>query len=133
MKKILIAILSATICASLLISVASADSSDSSESEYIYIEGNTEVRIEKRDMTEEQIQIILYAMLGKEYDAPQIHNEIYTTCDHTYKNTQSNTIKHKVYTSQPRCMKTLYSVDVCTKCNSVKMTKISETRIFCCT
>ncbi len=132
MKKILIAILSAIICASLLTSVASADSSDSSESKYVYIEGNTEVRIEKRDMTEEQIQIILYAMLGKEYDAPQIHNEICATCDHTYKNTQSNIIRHKVYASQPRCVSILYSVDVCTKCNAVKTTKISETRVICC-
>ncbi len=132
MKKLLLAILFVTICASLFMSAASADSLSSPESEYVYTEGNTEVRIEKGNMTDEQIQKVLYAVLGKEYKAPQTRDALCAILGHDYTTSAGTRIDHKVYASAPRCVRHLYDVKNCKRCGHTETEEYSQTRIYCC-
>lgn len=51
---------------------------------------------------------------------------------HNYVTESVTAVEHKVYTLSPRCIKRIYSVETCSKCDHFEETLISETLIPCC-
>lgn len=41
-------------------------------------------------------------------------------------------IEHKAYVLSPRCKRTIYSVETCTKCDYINETVIAQSLIACC-
>lgn len=41
-------------------------------------------------------------------------------------------IQHKVSATTPRCLKTTYKVETCSKCDHMEITTLSSTYIICC-
>lgn len=51
---------------------------------------------------------------------------------HEYQYEYVYAVEHKASATTPRCLKTTYRVETCTKCDHMEMTEISSTYIICC-
>ncbi|MDR2572712.1 MAG: hypothetical protein LBD23_20790 [Oscillospiraceae bacterium] len=53
---------------------------------------------------------------------------------HSWAQTHSITIEHRVWSTSPRCVRTTHRVDYCTRsgCNRMDLTLISQIAIVCC-
>ena len=126
MKKILFIML----CAILAINCSAVSIGDGT---YNYVIDDTQITVEFASdsalSAEEQQQIANHMVYGDNGAST------YAWCwltGHDYVTERVITIEHKVYAESPRCVKRIYSVETCTKCDHLEETLVSTVCIVCC-
>lgn len=67
-----------------------------------------------------------------EYDGASTAGLMCDLFGHNTETTKTYTYKHKVYSSDPRCVKYTYNCEVCSRCDYTSQTLYSTDRISCC-
>lgn len=126
MKRILTLVL----CAVLAINCTAFSIGDST---YNYVINDTEITIEfAADSTlsaDKQEQIAYHMAHGD--DGASTYAWCWLT-GHDIVVENVTLTEHKVYDLTPRCLRRIYSVETCTKCDHIEETLISQARIACC-
>ena len=55
-----------------------------------------------------------------------------TLFGHKIETTSVTAVTHKVLSTSPRCLREIYDVDTCTRCDYTKSTLITSSYIVCC-
>jgi len=126
MKKILPILL----CAILAINCSAISIGDGS---YDYIIDDTQITVEFASdsalSAEKQQQIADHMLYGD--DGASTYAWCWLT-GHNYVTEAVYVIEHKVYADSPRCVKSTYAVETCTKCDHLEETLVSSVYIVCC-
>ena len=97
------------------------------------IDENIEIEIVNDELSEEmKAQIIAYYMNGEEESESTTYG---LTCDllgHKYESSIVYVTTHKVYSSDPRCVRRQLNHEICSRCDDEVVTMISQWRISCC-
>jgi hypothetical protein len=99
--------------------------------EYIYSYENETVSFDhETPFSEQQMQKIANSIFGIE-DAPMIMP--LAACSHTLVSGSATSTSHKVYSSGNRCVRYIYSISICNKCNYIaSQTLTGSSPINCC-
>ena len=83
------------------------------------------------DIDREKSQLIIATLNGEEIISPR---SILCLIGHSMAQTTAIGTEHRVYSSAPRCVRTYYRVDYCTRssCNYITYTQTGSGRIHCC-
>ncbi len=65
-------------------------------------------------------------------DGAEAYGLTCTLFGHKLETSVSTVITHKVYSSDPRCVKKYYNVETCTRCDYTNSSLINSTIISCC-
>lgn len=126
MKKTLIIFL----CAILTINCLAISTGDGS---YDYVIDDTNITIEFESnsafSSEKQQQIADHMAYGD--DGVSTYAWCWLT-GHNLVTEAVTVIEHKVYATTPRCIKYTYAVEICTKCDHLEETLVSQARYACC-
>jgi len=86
--------------------------------------------------TEDEKEIITSHICGIERSTGTgegMNNIICSIFGHSYGEWEIITaIKHKVYSSAPRCEEENYKVRICSRCSNTETVRLSIMRIYCC-
>ncbi len=103
--------------------------------EHVYEYGNDNITIIFQENTifssEEQERIADIIVYGDNNEEISTYSLCWLTGhDTTSENVTS--VQHKVSSSSPRCMRTLYTVTTCSKCDYEKIETLGSGYIYCC-
>lgn len=131
MKKILIILIMTTIVVSALPLITNA-SGTKNELEYEMEDKHCTVVFEDA-IPEGKRELIAKRLLGIEVESAETYGLMCTLFGHKYgEEGFVDVITHKVRASAPRCRSERYLVKVCTRCDDMATTLISQTYISCC-
>lgn len=108
----------------------------SSENKYKYEYENSDVTIVFEENTafdgDERQAISDYIVEGgSENDTVSVQSLCWLT-GHNITTGSATEIQHKVRKTTPRCYRTIYKVDKCSKCDYVETTVLNQSYIDCC-
>ncbi len=122
MKKLFAIILSVSfIFGAMTVTANAADSLDAPHIEFIF-EENTPAEIQER----------IIADLTGEDDGAEPCNILCDLLGHKLETGTTIAIKHKVSSTEPRCMEEIYNYEICSRCDYSKYTLINREYISCC-
>lgn len=131
MKKLLAVILAAASVISLASFTASAETAD--ENTKIITVGEVEYIFEA-DFSDEHINSFIETCENDEHGVAETasYNPICSVFGHNIKTSSVETITHKERATAPRCLRRIYDVEACTRCDYTSSTLISSLYIQCC-
>lgn len=131
MKKIFVLLIMAAFAASALPLFANAfDGQNTLEYE---IEDKHCTVVFEDEIPETQKALIAKQLLGIEVETTESYGLLCTLFGHKYgEESGVDVITHKVRTSAPRCRRERYLVKICTRCEDMVSTLMSQDYIFCC-
>ena len=109
----------------------SASAHETKQETVIVKVGDTEF-IFDADTSEEFRQKAIAAHMNPEDDGAQTYGIICDLLGHNLISEDVISIIHNARTSAPRCLKRIYQDDVCTRCDYVNKTLLSNEYIYCC-
>ncbi len=83
-------------------------------------------------LSDREKALIIAELTGEKADAASARGLTCTLFGHKLTTTQTVSIRHKVYSSAPRCVRDTYTVDVCSRCDYTSSTLSGSERIYCC-
>ena len=93
---------------------------------------NHEITVYVPDDVEEQIKEKIYAMFyGLEMPGDNQDNILCTLFGHKLTETSATVITHNVYSNSPRCLKEIYDIAACSRCDYTSQTLVASVRIYC--
>lgn len=130
MKKLLAIILAIASIFSLA-TFASADSATTDE--VIITRGGVDYIFEA-GTSDDVINSFIYSVEHEheESDEAATYGLMCTLFGHKLETSTSSTITHKVYSTDPRCLKKIYAIEACTRCDYTSTRMISSEYISCC-
>ncbi len=129
-RKMALVILALCICASSLVAVASAKEGTNTYTT-IYHQGDTEIRAQEA-ISQAQINCIVNHLLGKEEETAETYGLMCTIFGHDYETHTVEEVQHNYRASYPRCLKSIYDVKVCSRCEDTNSALLSSSYIGCC-
>ncbi len=129
MKRIIAFIMAVVSVFSVMTFTASAHETE--EETVVVKVGDTEF-IFDADTSEEFRQKAIAAHMNAEDDGAQTYGIICDLLGHDLISEDVISIIHNARTSAPRCLKRIYRDDVCTRCDYVNKTLLSNEYIYCC-
>lgn len=130
MKKTCTFILSFLIIFTFTVSAVSAEETPAI---YEYHNDRYDIFIEKKSLSNEQLDaIVLRLLYGEVSQESQPYGISCTLFGHDYTQTMADVIKHNVKNQAPRCVCYSYEINICSKCNNSFETLVEQTDIFCC-
>lgn len=130
MKKLIAIILAAASVFSLATFSASAENAD--EDTTVIVRGNVEYIFEA-GVSDDHINSFIESCENEHGDEEASTYGI--TCTILGHNLEASTVistQHKAYETAPRCIKNIYKVETCTRCDYSKTTLMSTQYVFCC-
>ena len=128
MKKIIALIMSVMLVFSVMsVSVYAEDTADN-----VVVSVNGVDFIFDTDTSEDFRNKFIADYFNPGEDGAEAYGLTCTLLGHNIENSVSTVITHKVSSTSPRCLKEIYSVDPCTRCNYSDATLISSSYIVCC-
>ena len=103
----------------------------------VYSFGNTEIIFEELSQFDAETKNLIIAYLlfddsiGDGHGTNNPENIICDIFGHKYTTETVITITHNVRETQPTCLEETYDVSVCSRCNHVESTLISQIYIYC--
>lgn len=131
MKKFLALILALTSVFSLATFSASAESSD--ENTTVIIKGDVEYIFEA-DASEDLINSFIESCENEEHthEGTSTYGILCTLLGHKLESSTVQTITHNARTTAPRCLKKIYTVETCSRCDYSTKTLTNSLYIYCC-
>ena len=126
MKKIIICLVALT-----LISVMSISAFAATGDTYTYEFGNKTVVFNSDTIFEESERVQIAQSLADDTTAPSTCG-ILCLFGHDYEAENVATITHCVYDTQPKCLKEIFEVKKCTRCDYTESELLSSAYIVCC-
>ena len=121
-----------TIIIALLLVSAMCFTTSASAATYTYELGNVTVIFDENSTLDEQTQKAIAEYLVYGGEQPTTYGLWCTLFGHSYETQTVITITHCVYDTEPRCLKEIYDVDVCTRCEHTVSELIGSAYITCC-
>ena len=81
--------------------------------------------------TEDEKNVIT-ATLTSEHNTYDVYGLKCTLFGHTYKTEYVTAITHKVFATNPRCLREIYETQICEDCSDTQSRLISSDLITCC-
>ena len=105
--------------------------------EYVRVDGNTEIRVEHTDLTDEEIEYVI-ALVERAKSGESDEYGV-STCNllcsmfgHKIKTSKVSVIEHRVFPDYPRCVQELYTTEICERCDYQNVERTSAVRVGCC-
>lgn len=128
MKKIIALIMSVILAFSVMsVSVYAEDTAET-----VVVSVNGVDFIFDTDTSEDFRNKFIADYFNPDEDGAEAYGLTCTLLGHDIENSVSTVITHKAKSVSPRCLKEIYSVDTCTRCNYSNATLISSSYIVCC-
>lgn len=125
-KRLLSLIMTAVIFLSILSTPTFAEDADGSHNhiEIIFNEG----------VSDEFKERATYLILNDEdhIEASATYAIACTVIGHVYDSENVISYSHRVYSTSPRCVKSIHKVETCLRCDYTQRTLLSSTKIICC-
>lgn len=131
MKKLLALILAIVSVLSLATFSVSAETAD--ENTVVIVRGDVEYVFEA-DASEEFINSFIYSCENEHEDCEETatYGLMCTLFGHKLESSTVQTITHKAASTAPRCLRKIYDVTACTRCDYSTKTLKSSQYIYCC-
>lgn len=129
MKKILAFILAMASVFSLMTFTASAE--EAAEDTVVIVRGNVEY-IFDASASEDLRESFIADCENEHDDGVETCGVLCTLFGHKLETSTPSTITHNARTTAPRCLRRVYSVESCTRCDYSSKTLKSSTYISCC-
>lgn len=105
-----------------------------SNTTYVYVSENVEVKITHPGLTEEKLLYIAQILAsGETNPETQTYGLTCTLFGHKLTSTISEVTTHMVYDTYPHCECKTYESNVCERCDYMETELISTTSVGCCT
>lgn len=128
MKKIIALIMTMVLAFSVMsISVYAEDTAEN-----VVVSVNGVDFIFDTDTSEDFRNKFIADYFNPEDDGVEAYGLTCTLLGHNIETSSTTVITHNARTSAPRCLKEIYSVETCTRCDYVSKTLISGSYISCC-
>lgn len=128
MKKFLALILALTSVFSLATFSASAETAD--ENNIVIVKGDVEYIFEA-DASEDLINSFIESCENEHEDVATC-NLLCDVLGHKLESSTVQTITHNARTTAPRCLKKIYTVETCSRCDYSTKTLTNSLYIYCC-
>lgn len=129
MRKIITTLVALTLIVLFCIPAFASDNHDIGDSSNIEV-----IPPDDCTLTDIQKQNITNHLMGNENEIPTIttFSIICTLFGHDLTVQFWKVIQHKYYDNTPRCLSTYYDVSICSRCDYVRSTWVSDARLPCC-
>lgn len=134
MKKLTMRILVLLVLTSIVASALPlfANASEAQNTLEYVIEDENYTVIFENELSQERMELIAKRLLGIEVETVAPYGLLCTLFGHKYDDgTLVEAITHNARTSAPRCLSEYYLVKVCSRCEDIDSTLISQTYIYC--